>query len=212
MSKYRINATGKLYHLIKLCQDRISIIPTAKKQKIHDSYELEKPSPEMIKMMGAQASELVQPNKLSFKLKIILREGIGYLMGVALAAWDDPENQDMSQEWREIKIILVRTTDPMAKVPPRFSGEMDLDLNTSYVSKGVEWKEETIWFRYITNMPDWAREKEEVLLAGAKWGDQEGFETIKKSVIRTEKEIKLADRNKGQNDEKQRTWSIFSEE
>ena len=76
MSKYRINATGKLYHLIKLCQDRISVIPTAKKQQIHDSYELEKPSPEMIKMMGAQASELVKPNKLSFKLKISLKEGI----------------------------------------------------------------------------------------------------------------------------------------
>ena len=212
MSKYRISATGKLHHLIQLCQDRISVIPTAKKQQIHDSYELEKPSTEMIKMIGAQASELVQPNKLSFKLKIILKDGIGYLMGVALAAWDDPENQEMTQDWREIKIILVRTTDPMAKVPPRFSGEMNLDLNTSYLSKGMELKEETIWFRYITNMPAWAREKEEVLLAGAKWVDQEAFETIKKSVIRTEKEIKLADRNKGPSDEKQRPRSIFSEE
>ena len=127
MSKYRMSATGKLHHLIQLCQDRISVIPTAKKQQIHDSYELEKPSPEMIKMIGAQASELVKPNKLSFKLKIILKEGIGYLMGVALAAWDDPENQEMTQDWREIKIILVRTTDPLAKVPPRFSGEMNLE-------------------------------------------------------------------------------------
>ena len=76
MSKYRISATGKLHHLIQLCQDRISVISTAKKQPIHDSYELEKASTEMMKMIGAQASELVQPNKLSFKLKIILREGI----------------------------------------------------------------------------------------------------------------------------------------
>ena len=76
----------------------------------------------------------------------------------------------------------------------------------------MELKEETIWFRYLTNMPDWARENKEVLLAGAKWVDKEGFETIKRNVIRTEKEIKLADRNKGPSDEKQGSRNIFTEE
>ena len=180
MSKFRISATGKLHHLIQLCQDRISIIPTAKKQQINESYMLEKPSTETIKMIGAQESEWDQPNRLRFKMKILLKDGIAYLMGVALAAWNDPENQEMTKEWRELKIILIHTTDPMAKVPPRFSGEMNLDLNTSYLSKSMEVKEETIWFKYITNMPTWAREKEENLMAGAKWIDKEGFETIKK--------------------------------
>ena len=99
MSKFRISATGKLHHLIQLCQDRISIIPTAKKQQIHDSYMLEKTSTETIKMIGAQESEWDQPNRLRFKMKILLKDGIAYLMGVALAAWNDPENQEMTKEW-----------------------------------------------------------------------------------------------------------------
>ena len=158
MARYRLSATGKLHHLIQLCQDRISVISTATRQPIKDYYELEMATTEMMKMIGVPASELVQPNKLSFKMKLILREGIGYLMGIALACWDDPEKQDMVQEWREVKVILIKTTDPSAKVPPRFTGVMNLNLNTSYVSKGVILDDKKLtWFRYITNMPDWGK-------------------------------------------------------
>ena len=92
MSKYRITATGKLYHLIQLSIERISIIPTAKKQKIQEYYELEKPSPETMKLMGNMASELAKQNKIRFRFKIILKESIVNLIGVALAAWNDPGN------------------------------------------------------------------------------------------------------------------------
>ena len=212
MSKFRISATGKLYHLIQLSQERISIIPTAKKQKIQDSYQLEKPSPETIKMMGTQASELAKPNKISFRLKIILKESVAYLIGVALAAWNDPENQELTQDWQEIRIMLVRTTDPLAKLPPRFCGEMNLDLNSSYLSKGMETEEGTVWFKYLTQMPDWATEKKDVLLRGARWVEKEGFETITRNIIRMEKEIKLEDRNKRPSDGKQGSRNIFPDE
>ena len=52
MTKFRITATGKLYHLIQLSIERIGIIPTSKKQKIQEYYDLEKPSPETMKLMG----------------------------------------------------------------------------------------------------------------------------------------------------------------
>ena len=212
MSKYRITATGKLYHLIQLSIERLSIIPTAKKQKIQESYELEKPSPETIKLMGNQASELAKPNKISFRFKIILKESIAYLIGVALAAWDDPENQELTQDWREIRIMLARTTDPLAKVPPRFCGEMKLDLNSSYLSKGMETEQGTVWFSYLTQMPDWATEKNDVILRGARWVEKEGFKTITRNVIRMEKEIKIEDRNRRPSDGKQGSRNIFPEE
>ena len=200
MSEYRIKATGKLYHLIQISIKRISIIPTAKKQKIQESYELEKPSPGTMKLMGNQASELAKPNIITFRFKIILKESMVYLIGVALAAWNDPENKELTQDWREIRIMIASTTDPLAKVPPRFCGQMRLDLNSSYLVKGMETKRGTVWFSYLTHMPDWSTEKEDVLLKGARWVEKEGFETITRNVIRMEKEIKLEDRNRRPSD------------
>ena len=212
MARYRLSVTGKLHHLIQLCQDRLSVISTATRQPIKDYYDLDMATTEMIKNIGVSAIEFVQPNKLEFKMKLILREGVGYLMGIALACWDDPEKQDMVQEWREVKVILIKTTDPSAKVPPRFTGVMHLNLNTSYVSKGVNLDDKKLtWFKYITNMPDWAKEREKVLSAGARWVDQEAFERIKDCAIRTEKEIRLADK-KGPSAEKTSTWKIFNKE
>ena len=110
MARYRLSATGKLHHLIQLCQDRLSVISTATRQPIKDYYELDMATTEMIKNIGVPAIEFVQPNKLGFKMKLILREGIGYLMGIALACWDE---QDMVQEWREPFWINLRLPAPI---------------------------------------------------------------------------------------------------
>ena len=124
--------------MIQLCQDRLSTIATASRQPIKNYYDLEPATTEMMKSMGVSTMEFGQQNILEFKTKIILRKGVGYLMGVSLASWEDPENQEMLKEWREVKIILITTTNPSATVPPRFAGVMSLNLNTSYVSKGVK--------------------------------------------------------------------------
>ena len=212
MTKYRITATGKLYHLIQLSIERISIIPTAKKQKIQEYYELEKPSQETVKLMGNQASELAKPNKITFRFKIILKENSAYLIGVALAAWNDPANQELTQDWRELRILLAHTTDPLAKVPPRFCGEMLLDLNSSYLNKGIQKDERTVWCSYLTHLPDWATEKEDILLKGSRWVEREGFETITRNIIRMEKEIKLEDRNRRASDGTQGSRNILTDE
>ena len=212
MPRYQLSVSGKLQHLIKLCQDRLSVISTATRQPIKDYYELDMAMTEMIKQIGVPAIEFVQPGKLDFKMKLILREGIGYLWGVALASWDDPETQDIVQEWREFKVMLIKTTDPSAKVPSRFTGVINLPLNTSYLRKGVVLDDEKLtWFSYIKNMPEWAKEREKFLSAGARWVDQEAFERIKDCAIRTEKEIRLADK-KGPSAEKTSTWKIFNKE
>ena len=155
MTTYRLSATGKLHHLIQLCQDRISTIATASRQPLQSYYDLEPATTEMLKSMGVSTMEFGQQNILEFKTKIILRKGVGYLMGVSFASWEDPENQELMKEWREVKIILITTTNQSATVPPRFAGVMSLNLNTSYVSKGIKLKgEDVTWFRYIRNMPD----------------------------------------------------------
>ena len=200
MTTYRLSATGKLHHLIQLCQDRISTIATASRQPLQNYYDLKPATTEMMKSMGVSTMEFGQQNILEFKTKIILDKGVGYLMGISHASWEDPENQELMKEWREVKIILITTTNQSATVPPRFAGVMSLKLNTAYVSKGIKLNgEDFTWFRYIKNMPDWAKEKVTVINAGARWIDQEAFENIKDRAIRTEKEIRLADK-KGQNE------------
>ena len=72
MARYQLSVTGKLHHLIKLCQDRLSVISTATRQPIKDYYELDMATTEMIKNIGVPAIEFVQPNKLDFKMKLIL--------------------------------------------------------------------------------------------------------------------------------------------
>ena len=212
MARYQLSVTGKLDHLIKLCQDRLSVIPTATRQPIKDYYELDMATTEMIKNIGIPAIEFVQPNKLDFKMKLILREGIGYLWGIAFTCWEDPDKQDFVQEWRELKVVLIKTTDPSSKVPARFTGVINLTLNTSYLRKGVVLDDIGLtWFSYITNMPEWATERKDVLSAGARWVDNESFGKIKDCAMRTEKEIRLADK-KGPSAEKASKWDIFDTE
>ena len=188
------------------------MIPTATRQPINDFYELNYATTEMIKNIGIPAIEFVQPNKLDFKMKLILREGIGYLWGIAFTCWEDPEKQNFVQEWRELKVVLIKTTDPSSKVPARFTGVINLTLNTSYLRKGVILDDIGLtWFAYITNMPEWAEERKDVLSAGARWVDIESFGKIKDCAMRTEKEIRLADK-KGPNAEKASKWDIFDTE
>merc|ERR1712208_22382 len=108
--------------------------------------------------------------------------------------------------------MLIKTTDPSAKVPSRYAGVINLPLNTSYLRKGVVLDDKKLtWFSYITNMPEWATERKDVLSAGARWVDNESFEKIKDCAMRTEKEIRLAD-EKGPSAEKASKWDIFDAE
>ena len=115
---------------------------------------------------------------------------------MALTAWNDPGNQELTQEWREIRIMLATTSDPQARVPPRYCGETKLDLNSSYLRKGMETDEGLVWFIHLTQLPNWANEKETVILKGARWVEKEVFDSITRNVISMEKEIKLEDRNR----------------
>ena len=117
-------------------------------------------------------------------MKLILRDGVGYLWGMAFNCWEDPDKQNFVQEWRELKVVLIKTTDPSAKVPARFTGIINLSLNTSYLRKGVVLdKLGLTWFSYITNMPEWAEERKDVLSAGARWVDIESFGIIKALLL-----------------------------
>ena len=57
MTKYRLSASGKLYHLIKLMSDRTESVPTSKKETIADHYELEEIKPETMQTMGHKTGE-----------------------------------------------------------------------------------------------------------------------------------------------------------
>ena len=209
MTKFRLTATGKLYHLIKLSIERIGIVPTAKKQKIKENYDLEEPSPETLKLMGHKESESdsAKQARIRVRFKIVLKDNWVYLLGLALTEWDDPGNQEITQEWREIRIQLASTTDPQARVPPRYCGETKLDLNSSYIQKGMETNKGLVWFNHLTQLPNWAKEKECVHLKEARWIEKEVFDSITSNVIRMEKEIKLEDRNR--NDGKHGSRDIF---
>merc|ERR1712082_477784 len=145
-------------------------------------------------------SDLAKQARIRGKLKIILKENCVYLLGLALTAWDDPGNQELTQEWREIRIQLASTTDPQARVPPRYCGETKLDLNSSYIQKGMETDKGLVWFNHLTKLPNWANEKESVHWKGARWVEKEVFDSITSNVIRMEKEIKRNDVKNGSRD------------
>ena len=69
MTKFRLSASGKLYHLIKLSIDRIGIVPTAKKERIKENYELEETSQETLKLMGHKESESDAAKQARIKVK-----------------------------------------------------------------------------------------------------------------------------------------------
>ena len=84
MTKFRLTATGKLYHLIQLSIERIGIIPTAKKQKIKEYYDLEEPSPETMKLMGHKESDSAKQARIRVRFKIVLKDNWVYLLGLAI--------------------------------------------------------------------------------------------------------------------------------
>ena len=98
MARYKLCVQGKLDHLIKTCQDRMCSIPTATRQQINEFYELNLATKEMITNLGISAIESVQANQLDFKMKLILRDGVGYLWGIAFNCWEDPDKQNFVQE------------------------------------------------------------------------------------------------------------------
>ena len=212
MISYKICVSGKFEHLIKTCQERMLTIPTATREKINEFYDLQFATKEMITNLGFSAIESVLANQLDFKMKLILRDGVGYLWGMAFNCWEDPDKQNFVQEWRELQVVLIKTTDPSAKVPARFTGIINLSLNTSYLQKGVFMEKLGLtWFSYITNLPVWATERKDVLSAGARWVDIESFGKIKESAMLQNKEIRLAGK-RGPDAEKQSKWAIFDDE
>ena len=212
MARYKLCVQGKLDHLIKTCQDRMCSIPTATRQQINEFYELNVATKEMITNLGISAIESVQANQLDFKMKLIQRDGVGYLCGIAFNCWEDPDKQNFVQEWRELQVVLIKTTDPSAKVPARFTGIINLSLNTSYLQKGLFMEKLGLtWFSYITSLPVWATERKDVLSAGARWVDIESFGKIKESAMLKKQEIRLADK-KGPDAEKESKWPIFNQE
>ena len=139
MTKFRLSASGKLYHLIKLSMDRIESVPTSKKERIADHYELEEIQPETFQIMGHKKSESEAANKakIKIKFKLILKNNNVTLLGMAITEWDDPGNPTLTQTWKELSIRLATTTDPQARIPQRYCGETTLELNSSYVQRGA---------------------------------------------------------------------------
>ena len=209
MTKFRLSATGKLYHLIKLSIERIGIVPTAKKEKIKENYELEEPSPETLKKMGHKESESdsAKQARIKVRFKIVLKDNWVSLLGLALTEWDDPGNPEIKQEWKEIRIKLASTTDPQARIPQRYCGETKIELNSSYIQRGMDTSKGLVWFNHLSQLPSWAKEKECEHLKEARWIEKEIFDSITSNVIQMGKEIKLEDKHR--NDGKQRSRDIF---
>ena len=211
MISYKICVSGKFEHLIRTCQERMLTIPTATREKINEFYDLKFATKEMITNLGFSAIETVLANQLDFKMKLIIRDGGGFFCGFAFNCWEDPDQLKYVHEWRMLQVILIKTTDPSAKVPARFTGLLNLSLNTSYLQKGLEEKGQGVtWFSYMTKLPVWATERDvlsaELSLPG--WVDMEAFKRIKERIMQHNKEIRLADQS-GQTAERERKWPLF---
>ena len=122
MTKYRLSASGKLYHLIKLMSDRTESVPTSKKETIADHYELEEIQPETMQTMGHKTGENEAAKKATIKTKfklVILNNNVT-LLGMSITEWNDPGNQLLGPTWKEMNIRLATITDSNAKIPKRF--------------------------------------------------------------------------------------------
>ena len=135
MTSFRIKVSGKLEHIIKTCQSRLLTVPTAKQERIAEFYNLSLISKDTVKSLGFAANEKVSENQLEFQLKLLIEDGAGSLCCVSFASWGDPDQHRHEQEWRMMQIALVTITDPSAKIPARYTGLMQLTLNTSYLQR-----------------------------------------------------------------------------
>ena len=114
------------------------MIPTATRQPINDFYELNIATTEMIRNIGIPAIEFVQPNKLDFKMKLILREGIGYLWGIAFTCWEDPDKQNFVQEWRELKVVLIKNNRSILKSASTVHGSYKSNFKYILLKEGCD--------------------------------------------------------------------------
>ena len=151
-------------------------IPTATREKINEFYDLQFATKEMVTNLGFSPIETVLANQLDFKMKLMIRDGVGSLCGVAFNCWEDPDQLKYVHEWQMLQVVLIKTTDPTAKVPARFTGLLNLSLNTSYLQKGLEDKDHVVkWYSYMTKLPVWATERDDLSddLSLLGWVDRE---------------------------------------
>ena len=136
-------------------------IPTATRERINEFYNLQFVTKEVVTSLGFSPIETVLANQLDFKMKLMIRDGVGSLCCVAYDCWEDPDQLKDVQEWRMLQVVLVKTTDPTAKIPARFTGLLNLTLNTSYLQKGLEDNDQVVkWYSYVTKLPVWATERD----------------------------------------------------
>ena len=72
--------------------DRIGSVPTAKKERINDNYELEEITPETLKIMGHKESDsdAAKQAKIKVKFKIILKDNCVSLLGMGRSRKSNP--------------------------------------------------------------------------------------------------------------------------
>ena len=68
-----------------------------------------------------------------------------------------------------------------------------MELNSSYIQRGMDTSEGVVWFNHLSQLPSWAKEKECEQLKEARWIEKEIFDSITSNVIQMGKEIKLED-------------------
>merc|ERR1712208_255013 len=134
---------------------------------------------------------------------------MGSLLGMAITEWDDPGNQTLTQEWKEIIIKLASTTDPKARIPQRYCGETTIELNSSYIQRGVTTSKGLLGFNHLSKLPTWAKEKEYEQLKEARWIEKEIFNSITNNVIQMGKENRLEEKR---NDGNKHSREIFPKE
>ena len=200
MTKYRLVASGKLYHLIKLMSDRTECLPTSKKEPIADHYELEEVQPETMQTMGHKTGDNEAATKATIKMKfkMVIQNNNVNLLSMSISEWKDPGNKLLGPTWKEMNIRLATVTDSNAKIPKRYCGETTLELNTSYIQMGQPSHGRVIrWYKHVSKLPAWASEKE--YLNEARWIEEKVFGSITSNVIQKSKEVRLEEkRNEGE--------------
>ena len=200
MTKYRLVASGKLYHLIKLMSDRTECLPTSKKEPIADHYELEEVQPETMQTMGHKTGDNEAATKATIKMKfkMVIQNNNVNLLSMSISEWKDPGNKLLGPTWKEMNIRLATVTDSNAKIPKRYCGETTLELNTSYIQMGQPSHGRVIrWYKHVSKLPAWASETE--YLNEARWIEEKVFGSITSNVIQKSKEVRLEEkRNEGE--------------
>ena len=216
MTTFRIQVSGKLEHIIKTCQSRLLTVPTAKQERINEFYNLSLISKDTVKSLGFSVNEKVSENQLEFQLKLLIEDGAGFLCCVAYASWLDPDQHRHEQEWRMMRIALVTISDPTARIPARYTGQMQLTLNTSYLQRGQRSEDrgqDVKWSSYVTTLPLWAKERKNLseTLSLPGWVNEDAFKLMKENIIKHNKLVRLADQG-GQNEKLEGSNNLFQQD